>query len=99
MRLNKIVSKAEPKRIDTPAKTRTVTVFMENHIVVCRHAVRGNGFEVVKTVRLFVHNLAPHTLTALSVKSRFVRYMRHKTRLTRSGRCENYRYHWLTLKP
>ena len=99
MRLNKVVCKTQPIRIDTTAVTGTVPNLAKSHIVVSRNAMDRHSLDPVKTALYFPYNFRLHRTVTLSIKRRFSCDMRHKTGFARSRRRENYSYHWLTLKP
>ena len=93
MRLNKVVCKTQPIRIDTTAVTGTVPNLAKSHIVVSRNAMDRHSLDPIKTALYFPYNFRLHRTVALSIERRFSCDMRHKTGFTRSRRRENYSYH------
>lgn len=55
--------------------------------------MRRQGSDFSEPAHNFALYFSPHPFVPLVVKSRFVRDVRHKTRLARSRRCEDYGYH------
>ncbi len=90
MRLNKVVCKTQPIRIDTAAVTGTIPNLAKSHIVVSRNAMDRHSLDPVKTALYFPYNFRLKSMRALSVSLKNTKKLRDKLSMSSIDGYEEY---------